>query len=719
MSIPLIPITINNKNYQVRANASILQVCEEASIDVPRFCYHEKLSVAGNCRMCLVEVEKSPKPVVSCAMPVSKNMVIYTDTPLVKKTREAVLEFLLINHPLDCPICDQGGECDLQDETLQYGSDRGRFFEFKRSVEDKECGPIIKTIMTRCIHCTRCVRFSAEIAGQEVLGSFNRGQETEIGTYIQSFIKTELSGNLVDLCPVGALTSKPYAFAARNWELQKTDTVDFFDGTCADIVVHTRKSTSPQYYNNKLNYITNDEIMRILPRANGLYQDNWISDKSRYAFDGLKKQRLRNIVTVSKQKSNNKITWTDLFFDLSNRLSRNVYQAWEASSINFFAPSKLGAVVESIIDVESLYILATTLKFYGSSDIQYGNQRSQVNIDAPFYYGLNATLDSFEKHTALLLIGTNPRFEASLLNTTLRKQQLSRALPYALIGNYNDLKIKYNHEGTSIKACLNIIENKSALYSKLYNLESSSIIVGVENLKYSNALLLQNIIRFLGKKLFVKTKKGDRLGILHTNVTSLSFANLGITAGVRSILHSATTKDKAFNNLFVIQPYEVSSTKWLSNKVYTNVIGLSTHKASTIACDSLLPIKAPYEKSGFFFNIENRLRKFYKAVSAPTEARSIDAFCFALCRVQFLPSEWLSVLKSFWMFKNEVPVHILAEKQISSFFFNFLSYTESSFTGKKNFFVPAVKNFYINDLITQNSVTMGECALFLNEDKNF
>lgn len=216
MSTNLIPITINNRMYQVRANASILQACEEASIDVPRFCYHEKLSVAGNCRMCLVEVEKSPKPVVSCAMPVSKNMVIYTNTPLVKKAREAVLEFLLINHPLDCPICDQGGECDLQDETLQYGSDRGRFFEFKRSVEDKECGPIVKTIMTRCIHCTRCVRFSAEIAGQETLGSFGRGQETEIGTYVQSFIKTELSGNLVDLCPVGALTSKPYAFVARN-----------------------------------------------------------------------------------------------------------------------------------------------------------------------------------------------------------------------------------------------------------------------------------------------------------------------------------------------------------------------------------------------------------------------------------------------------------------------------------------------------------------------
>jgi NADH dehydrogenase/NADH:ubiquinone oxidoreductase subunit G len=216
MTQQLISLTINNKQYEVRANASILQACEEIGVHLPRFCYHEKLSVAGNCRICLVEVEKSPKPVVSCAMPVSKGMVIYTDTPLVKKVRESVLEFLLINHPLDCPICDQGGECDLQDETLQFGSDRGRFYEFKRSVEDKEVGPIIKTIMTRCIHCTRCVRFSAEIAGQEVMGSFGRGEETEIGTYVQEFIKTELSGNLADVCPVGALTSKPYAYRARS-----------------------------------------------------------------------------------------------------------------------------------------------------------------------------------------------------------------------------------------------------------------------------------------------------------------------------------------------------------------------------------------------------------------------------------------------------------------------------------------------------------------------
>jgi len=213
----LIQIVINNKIVFARPEATILQACEAANVDVPRFCYHEKLSVAGNCRMCLVEVAKSPKPVVSCAMPVSKGIIVFSDTPLVRKARESVLEFLLLNHPLDCPICDQGGECDLQDESLTYGSDRGRYFtDFKRSVEDKECGPIVKTIITRCIHCTRCVRFSTEIAGNEVMGSFGRGEETEIGTYVQSFIKTELSGNLVDLCPVGALTSKPYAYKARS-----------------------------------------------------------------------------------------------------------------------------------------------------------------------------------------------------------------------------------------------------------------------------------------------------------------------------------------------------------------------------------------------------------------------------------------------------------------------------------------------------------------------
>ncbi len=718
MNISLIPIVINNKTYQVRANASILQACEEASIDVPRFCYHEKLSVAGNCRMCLVEVEKSPKPVVSCAMPVSKNMVVYTNTPLVKKAREAVLEFLLINHPLDCPICDQGGECDLQDETLQYGSDRGRFFEFKRSVEDKECGPVVKTIMTRCIHCTRCVRFSAEIAGQESLGSFNRGQETEIGTYIQSFIKTELSGNLVDLCPVGALTSKPYAFTARSWELQKSDTIDFFDGTCADIVVHTRGSSAPQYEDGKIVYKSKEEILRILPRLNGLYQDNWISDKTRYAFDGLKRNRLQRPVQLDKKNLNHNTNWTDVLFDITNRLTRNVYQSWESQSTKFVTPSRLGVVVESLIDVESLYLLATTLKFYGGADIQYGNNKLHLNIDAPSFYNLNRSFDSLDNLKGLILIGTNPRFEASLLNTNLRKQQLTRSLPYMLIGNFAQMKFRNSHEGNSLKALNNLVENKIANFQKYYLLENTSIILGAESLKNKSAFLIQNMTRFLGKKLFTKTAKGERLGLLHSNVTSLSFANLGIDSGVRSILHLTEIQDKKFNNLFVVQPFELSSKKWLSTSVYTNVIGLSTHKPNNITCDRLLPIKTPYEKDGFLFNIEGRLRKFYKVVTAPVQARSIETFLMALCRVQFLPSEWVGALNAFWMLKEELPMNVLAEKNVSNYFFNLLSYTEEGFRSSKTIFMPAITNFYITDTISQNSPVMGECSLFLNENTN-
>ncbi len=270
----LISRTINNRQTFVRPQATVLQACEAAGVDVPRFCYHEKLSVAGNCRRCLVEIQKSPKPVVACARPVAKGRVVYTDTPLVRKAREAVLEFLLINHPLDCPICDQGGECDLQDEALTYGADRGRFFEFKRSVEDKECGPIVKTIRTRCIHCTRCVRFSTEVAGNEVRGAFGRGEAREIGTYVHSFLRTELSGNLVDLCPVGALTSKPYAYQARSWELQRVDTLDFFDALGSDITVQTRLRTTTRPVALKRRTVSQEEIVRILPRQNGLYSEN-------------------------------------------------------------------------------------------------------------------------------------------------------------------------------------------------------------------------------------------------------------------------------------------------------------------------------------------------------------------------------------------------------------------------------------------------------------
>lgn len=272
----MIPVYVNNNLVLVPQTASVLEACETVGVTVPRFCYHSQLPIAGNCRMCLVEVEKSPKPQASCAMPVTKNMRVFTDTPLVKKAREGVLEFLLLNHPLDCPICDQGGECDLQDQALTFGSDKSRFFEFKRGTSDKNLGPLVKTIMTRCIHCTRCVRFASEIAGVGILGTTNRGKETEIGLYVGELMSSELSGNLVDVCPVGALTSKPYAFSSRPWELRSTETLDFSDAVGSNVVVELKET----------------EILRIQPKQNDFVNRVWLSDRGRFSFDGYKNQRL-------------------------------------------------------------------------------------------------------------------------------------------------------------------------------------------------------------------------------------------------------------------------------------------------------------------------------------------------------------------------------------------------------------------------------------------
>ena len=704
-----ITLTINNKSYEVRANASILQACEEVGIHLPRFCYHEKLSVAGNCRICLVEVEKSPKPVVSCAMPVSKGMVVYTDTPLVKKVRESVLEFLLINHPLDCPICDQGGECDLQDETLQFGSDRSRFYEFKRSVEDKEVGPIIKTIMTRCIHCTRCVRFSAEIAGQEVMGSFGRGEETEIGTYVQEFIKTELSGNLADICPVGALTSKPYAYRARSWELQKVESVDFFDSLCTEIEIQTRQFTSPEFSAGKIHVNTKEEIVRILPKANGIYDDNWISDKTRYAFDAVRKQRLK---FPSKK---------DAAFQVQTYLLEDIIVNLAASMpiYNESNNSKITAVVDSLIDLEGLYIMTYGLKLSGAADIQAGNHISKINFDIPSYYTFNRTVSSLTNLTSLLMIGVNTRFETSILNTTLRKHQLGRDLIYYFIGVYSNLKLKQNHLGISSTKLLEILSNKTNATKELVLTKGSSIFLGSEILKSKNGAILQNLARLLAKRLFLKTSEGDRLGILQGNPTNLIFNHLGIKPSVRSNLYVEEIQDKKIDLLYTVQPHTLTAKKWLSTLVYTNVTSFVTHKPATFPSHTLIPMQTFYEKDGYLLNLEGRVRKFYKGVTAPKGILSLETFFVTLLRAQVGPTKWLKTLKNMWRFNEEIAVTKNIEKIMlfqNNFFYN---YTEPSIFLIQAPFNKSLSDFYSTDLLTSNSVTMGESSLFLNKRRNF
>ena len=705
-------ITINNRVLKVRSTASVLQACEEAGYTIPRFCYHEQLSVAGNCRMCLVEIQKSPKPVVSCAMPISKGMVIFTETPLVKKAREAVLEFLLINHPLDCPICDQGGECDLQDETIQFGSDRGRYFEFKRAVEDKECGPIIKTIMTRCIHCTRCIRFSSEVAGQAVLGSFGRGQDTEIGTYIQNFIKTELSGNLVDLCPVGALTSKPYAYSARSWELQQVQTIDFFDSMCSDIIVHSRTLSNTTQTKTSPVVNTGDTILRIVPKFGGLYEENWISDRTRYAFDGLKNQQMRV----------NNIQWAEILTTLQKRFETSAFKASKKENFinknnNIALPSSRATIlVGPLCDLQGIYLLNQFIKLAGQCDIQSGNAIPKSNYDHTFFFSFNRSIESLKELESLILVGLNTRFEASLLNTLLRKQQLQRALTYISVGAYSALQLNQNHNGSSLRTLIAMTENRIKTVSNCYISKNTSIFYGFESIRIKNGFLLQNILHFLGKKFYSKTKQGERLGVVHSNVSTLNIAQLGICSGVRSPLHSDCQEDKRIATLFAVQMHDFKTKKWLSLVENTHTVSLITNKLSlnkNFSFDTTIPIQSLYEKNGFLYNIEGRLRKLNKAITS-VKTRSLESFFAALSILT--TSKQTALWESVWNFNADLSIEAQHDKIMPCFTFNpfLFNLGGDEVKGALFPFAPAITNFYLNDIISLNSPVMGECALFLN-----
>src|SRR5919106_1205681 len=397
-------LTIDGKEIEVPAGSTVPQACELAGKEIPIFCFHPRLNIAGNCRMCLVEMERSPKPIASCAMPAGEGMVIKTDTPLVHKARKGVLEFLLINHPLDCPICDQGGECDLQDLTLFYGPDHSRFKENKRSVVDKNLGPLVATHMTRCIHCTRCIRFLDEVAGVEELGMVDRGEHEEISTWIERSLGSELQGNIIDICPVGALNSKPYAYRARPWELLKTESIDVLDAVGCNIRVDARAP----------------EVMRIVPRLHEGINEEWISDKSRFSYDALKKRRL----DVPMVKRNGKLQvadWRDAFKAIAERLAG-------------LRGEQVAAIVGDLVDCEAMVVLKELMGRLGSPHLDCRQDGARLDAARRCSYLFNTTIASIEQADACLLIGTNPRFEASLVNVRLRKRFRQGGFTVARIG---------------------------------------------------------------------------------------------------------------------------------------------------------------------------------------------------------------------------------------------------------------------------------------------
>ena len=410
-------LTIDGKDVEVPAGLTILQACEIAGIEIPRFCYHERLAIAGNCRMCLVAMQGSPKPIASCAMPAADGMIVETNTPKVHAARKGVMEFLLINHPLDCPICDQGGECDLQDQALYYGFDRGRYFEKKRAVQDKNFGPLVKTIMTRCIHCTRCIRFAQDIAGVPELGATGRGENMEVTTYVEKALSSELSGNIIDLCPVGALTSKPYAFVARPWELSKTESVDVMDAVGSNIRIDARAS----------------EVLRILPRINDDVNEEWISDKTRFACDGLRLQRLDRPYV----RENGKLRparWSEAFAAIGRRLQG-------------LAGERIAAIAGDLACCESILLLKELMGSLGSPNIDCRQDGAALPVAPRSAYLFNTTIAGIERAGACLLIGTNPRIEAAVLNARIRKRWRGGGFPIGLNGPRAELTYDYDYLG--------------------------------------------------------------------------------------------------------------------------------------------------------------------------------------------------------------------------------------------------------------------------------
>ncbi|KAJ4443327.1 NADH dehydrogenase Fe-S protein subunit 1 ndufs1 [Periplaneta americana] len=509
-----IEVFIDDKRVLVDPGTTVLQAAALVGVEIPRFCYHERLSVAGNCRMCLVEVEKSPKPVAACAMPVMKGWRVKTNSDMTRKAREGVMEFLLVNHPLDCPICDQGGECDLQDQSMAFGSDRSRFedikFSGKRAVEDKDVGPLIKTIMTRCIHCTRCIRFASEVAGVDDLGTTGRGNDMQVGTYVEKFFLSELSGNVIDLCPVGALTSKPYAFTARPWETRKTESVDVLDAIGSNIVVTTRTG----------------EVLRILPRVNEEINEEWLSDKARFAYDGLKRQRLVTPMLKNAAGELVAVEWEDALL--------SVCKAMKAAGPN------IAAVAGGLVDAESLVALKDLLNKLGSENLctEHTFPVDGSGTDLRSSYLLNTKIAGVEEADLVLLIGTNTRFEAPLLNSRIRKCYLHNDLEVAVVGPKIDLTYDYEHLGDSTDILESLARGNHPFAKKWAAAKRPMLVLGSDQLEREDGAAILS----LAQKIASAKAGGDGwkvLNVLHRVASQVAALDLGYKMGVADIRNSS------------------------------------------------------------------------------------------------------------------------------------------------------------------------------------
>ncbi len=582
----MLKLKVNDIEVEVEEGLTVLQACEKAGVEIPRFCYHEKLSIAGNCRMCLVEMEKSPKPIASCAMPAAEGMVIKTNTPKIEKSRKGVMEFLLANHPLDCPVCDQGGECDLQDQSMFYGIDKSRFKENKRAVPDKNMGPLIKTQMTRCIHCTRCIRFATEIAGVPELGAIGRGEDMQITTYLEKSIQSELSGNVIDLCPVGALTSKPYVFEARPWELKKTETIDVMDAVGSNIRVDTYDW----------------EVKRVLPIINEDINEEWISDKTRYACDGLLSQRL-DTPYIKYNNKFEKASWDEVFKIIKSKIQNT-------------DKDKIAGFVGDLINMEASYIFKEFLERTIDTK-NYESRSFDMFIDCSKRenYLFNSTINGVEETDLILLIGTNPRFEATMLNARIRKAYLKNKVRIVSLNDVGDLTYPYQTLDGKTQTIKDIFENKNTFSKDIIDAQKPLIIFGESFLKSKSAEFLFGLFKnfLLNNNKF--TDDWSPLNFLPSDAATVGNLDLDIIDKKNELLKKLN--ENKFDLVFLMGQDNLKFNKKNEFVIY---IGSHGDNGAELA-DIILPGAAYTEQSGHYTNLEGKVQKAYKASYPPGDAK--------------------------------------------------------------------------------------------------
>ena len=663
----MLKLKVNDIEVEVEEGLTVLQACEKAGVEIPRFCYHEKLSIAGNCRMCLVEMEKSPKPIASCAMPAAEGMVIKTNTPKIEKSRKGVMEFLLANHPLDCPVCDQGGECDLQDQSMFYGIDKSRFKENKRAVPDKNMGPLIKTQMTRCIHCTRCIRFATEIAGVPELGAIGRGEDMQITTYLEKSIQSELSGNVIDLCPVGALTSKPYVFEARPWELKKTETIDVMDAVGSNIRVDTYDW----------------EVKRVLPVINEDINEEWISDKTRYACDGLLNQRL-DTPYIKYNNKFEKASWDEVFKIIKSKIQNT-------------DKDKIAGFVGDLTNMETSYIFKEFLERTIDTK-NYESRSFDMFIDSSKRenYLFNSTINGIEESDFILLIGSNPRFEATMLNARIRKAYLKNKVKIVSLNDIGDLTYPYQSLDGKTQTIKDIFENKNALAKDIIDAQKPLIIFGESFLRSKSAEFLFSSFKnfLLNNNKF--TDDWSPFNFLPSDAATVGSLDLDIIDPSNELIKKLNENE--FDLVFLIGQDNLKFNKKNEFVIY---VGSHGDNGAELA-DIILPGAAYTEQSGHYTNLEGKVQKAYKASYPPGDAKE----------------DW-EIINDLAEFMNNRKL-FNDKDELESSMFNYLNLKKEKQENLSNTKVDLInfedeilkityKDYYFSNVIARSSKTMLNC----------